>query len=78
MRFQLAPHLLEEVKAPCPINGHTHLLEYLYSLEQDNTRAVAHKLECPTGRYRFLLIPEVYKAKGVMARYNRPRFGWPD
>ncbi len=80
MKFQLPPHRLAaaEAEAPCPVHGHTHMLNYLYSLEQNDTGAVAHKLECPTRRYRFLLIPNVYKETGKMARYRKPRFGWPD
>lgn len=62
---------------PCTVRGHDHPLTYLHTTVQKQTGDEGHMLECPTGAYRFFYLAPVWAALGTMARYSRPRYGWP-
>lgn len=62
----------------CTVVGHEHELTYLETVEQDGTKQLAYRLECPTGKYRFFFIPSVWDARKTMARQPQPRWGWRD
>jgi hypothetical protein len=71
-------HLQGQPSFPaCQVKGHDHPLTAVFTVTQQGTGQVAYMLECPTGRYRFFYIDEVWQRLHTMMRHARPRYGWP-
>lgn len=64
---------MQPTPVQCPVRGHDHHLTVVRHHTQKGTGATARTLECPTGRYRFFRIDGSER----MARFERPRWGWP-
>lgn len=57
----------------CLIRGHDHDLVGVET-HTNPDGLIAHTWECPTGRYRWFLIPG--RELSDLTRRNRPRWGW--
>ena len=63
-----------ETHHDCPIRGHQHKLLYLWADVQVGTGVKFEQVECPTGRYRWMIREGLTPEQGI--QINKPNWAW--
>lgn len=59
----------------CPVRGHDHPATVIKTVRQVRTGKTADLFECPTGKYRWLVMRDRFLTAET-PRMVKPRYGW--